>query len=77
MTISRPQSPVQIMAEPKHLQNVEYFKYLGSMTTNDAECACKIKSRTATAKEALNKEKTLLNSKMELNLREKLAKHYV
>jgi hypothetical protein len=64
------------MVEPKHLQNVEYFKYLGSMTTNDAGCTCKIKSRTVMAKEALNK-KTLLTSKMDFNLREKLAKLYV
>ena len=29
------------------------------------------------AKEALNKKKTLLTSKMDFNLREKLAKRYV
>jgi hypothetical protein len=77
MAISRPHSPVRIMVDPKHLQNVEYFKYLGSMTTNDARCTCKIKSRTVMAKEALNKKKTLLTSKMDFNLREKLAKRYV
>jgi len=82
MTTSRPQSPVQIMVDPK--ENVEYFKYLGSMTTNDVGCTGKIKSRTAMAKEALNmrrrkkkKKKKIFNSKMNLNLREKLAKHYV
>jgi hypothetical protein len=65
------------MVDPKHLQNVEYFKYLGSMTTNDAGCACKIKSRTAMSKETLNKKKTIFTSKMDLNLGEKLTKHYV
>jgi hypothetical protein len=29
------------------------------------------------AKEALNKKKTLFTSKMDLNIREKLTKHYV
>jgi hypothetical protein len=76
MTISRPLSPVQNMVDPKHLQNVEYFKYFGSMTTNDAECTGKNKSRTVMVKEAFNK-KTLLTSKMDFNLREKLAKRYV
>jgi hypothetical protein len=51
------------MVDPKHLQNVEYFKYLGSMTTNDARCTCKIKSRTAMAKEALNKKKNFSPAK--------------
>jgi len=38
----------------------------------------KLKPRTATAKEALNKnKKNILTSKMDLNWREKLAKHYV
>jgi hypothetical protein len=65
------------MVDPQHLQNVEYFKYLGNMTTNDTRCRCKIKSRTAMANEALNKKKALFTSNMYLNLREKLAKHYV
>ena len=77
MTTSRPQFPVQIVVDQKHLQNVKYFKYLGSITTNDARGTRKIKSRTATAKEALNNKKTLFTSKMDLNLKENLAKHFV
>jgi len=35
MRISRQPSPVTIMIDQKQLENVECFKYLGSMLTND------------------------------------------
>ena len=35
MRISREPSPVTIMIDQTQLENVEYFKYLGSMLTND------------------------------------------
>jgi hypothetical protein len=77
MNTSRPQFPVQIMVDQKHLYNVEYFKYSGSMTTNGARCIRSIKPRTGMTKETLNKQKTLFTSKMDLNVREKLSKCYV
>ena len=60
MRISRQPSPVTIMIDQKQLGNVECFKYLGSMLTNDGRCTCEIKSRIAMAKAAFNKKKTLL-----------------
>ena len=45
MRISRQPSPVTIMTDQKQLENVEYFKYLGSILTNDGRCTCEIKSR--------------------------------
>jgi len=36
-------------------ENVTYFKYLGSMITNDAICTREIKSRIATAKASVDK----------------------
>jgi len=72
--ISRQPSPVTIMINQKQLENVECFKYLGSMLTNDGRCTCEIKSRTAMAKAAFNKKKTLFTSKLDLNLRKKLVK---
>ena len=44
MRISRQPSPVTIMIEQKQLDNVECFKYLGSILTNDGRCTCEIKS---------------------------------
>jgi hypothetical protein len=38
MRISKQGSTVQIMSDQKHPENVEYFKYLVSMVTNDARC---------------------------------------
>ena len=62
---------------PKQLENVECFKYLGSILTNDGRRTCEIKSRIAMVKAAFNKKKTLFSSKLDLNLRKKLVKCYV
>jgi len=56
------------------LENVECFKHLGSMLTNDGKCTCEIKSRIAMAKSAFNKKETLFTSTLDLNLRKKLVK---
>ena len=74
MRISRQPSPVTIMIDQKQLENVECFKYLGSMLINDGRCTCEIKSRIAMAKAAFNKKKTLFTSTLNLNLRKKLIK---
>ena len=58
------------------LENVEYFNYFGSMITNYARCTREIKSRTALAKAALNKKKTLFTGTLDLTLRNKLANWY-
>ena len=65
MRISRQPSPVTIMIDQKQLENVECFKYLGSILTNDGRCTCEIRSRIAMAKAAFNKKKTLFTSKLE------------
>ena len=77
MRISRQLSPVTIMIDRKQLENVECFKYLGSILTNDGRCKCEIKSRIVMGKAAFNKKKTLFNSKLDLNLRKKLVKCYI
>jgi hypothetical protein len=61
---------------PKQLENVEYFKYFGSILTNDGRCTCEIKCRIAVAKAAFNK-KTLFTSTLDLKMRKKLVKCYV
>ena len=58
MRISRQSSPVTIMIDQKQLENVECFKYLGSMLTIDGRGTCEIKSRIAMAKAAFSKKKT-------------------
>jgi hypothetical protein len=72
MRISRQPFPVNRMIDQKQLENVESFKYLGSMLTNGGRCTCEIKSRIAMAKAAFNKRRALFTSKMDLELRKKL-----
>jgi hypothetical protein len=52
MRISRQPFPVKITIDQKQLENVESFKYLGSILTNDERCTCEIKCRIALAKAA-------------------------
>ena len=62
MRISIQPSPVTIMIDQKRLENVECFKYLGSMLTNDGRCTCEIKSIIAMAKAAFSKKKNLFTN---------------
>ena len=77
MGISRQPLPVKIMIDRKQLENVESFKYLGSVLTNDGRYTCEIKCRIAMAKAALNKKKALFTSTLDLELRKKLVKYYI
>jgi hypothetical protein len=54
------------MTEKKHLENVEYFMYVGSMLTNDARCKLEIKSRFAMAQAAFSKKKNNFTNKWDL-----------
>jgi hypothetical protein len=60
LKVSRKPCPVKITIDQKQLENVESFKYLGSILTNDGRCTCEIKCRIAMAKAAFNKKRTLL-----------------
>jgi hypothetical protein len=73
MRISRQPFPVKRMIDQKQLENVESFKYLGSMFTNDGRCTCEIKSRIAMAKAAFNMNMALFTSEMDLELWKKLV----
>jgi hypothetical protein len=77
MRISKHLSPATIMIDQKQLKNVEYFKYLSSMLTNDGRCTCEIISRITMAKDAFNKTKNLFTNKLDLNLRKKLVKCFI
>ena len=65
------------MIDQKQLENVESFKYLGSILTNDGRCTCEIKCRIAMAKAAFNKKGTLFTGTLDLELKKKLVKCYV
>ena len=65
------------MIDQKQLENVESFKYLGSMLTNDGRCTCEIKCRIAMAKAVFNKKRAFFTSTLDLKLRKKLVKCYI
>jgi hypothetical protein len=50
------------MIDQKQLENVESFKYLGSILTNDGRCACEVKCRIAMAKAAFSKKSALFTA---------------
>jgi len=77
MRISRQPFPVKIVIDQKQLENVESFKYLGSILTNDGKCTGEIKCRIAMAIAAFNKKRALFTSTLDLKLRKKLAKCYI
>ena len=76
MRISRQPFPVKIkiMIDQKQRENVESFKCLGSILTNDGRCTREIKCRTAMAKAAFNKKRALFTSTFDLELRKNLVK---
>jgi len=77
MIISRQPFPVKIITDQKQLENVESFKYLGSILINDGRCTCEIKCWIAMAKAAFNKKRVLFTSTLYLELRKKLVKCYI
>jgi hypothetical protein len=77
MGTSRQPFPVKNMIDQKQLENVESFKYLGSILTNDGRCTCEIKRRIAMAKAGFNKNRALFTSTLDLELRKKLVKCYI
>jgi hypothetical protein len=77
MRISRQPTPVKFMIDQKRLENVESFKYLGSILTNDRRCTCEVMCRIAMAEAAFNKKRALFTGTLDLELRKKLVKCYI
>jgi hypothetical protein len=75
--ISRQPLSVKIIKKKKQLENVESFKYLCSILTNDGRFTCEIKCRIAMAQAAFNKKRTHFTSTLDLELRKKLVKCYI
>ena len=77
MEIWRQPSPIQFVIHQKHPESMEYFKYVGSVITSDARRTREIQSRIDMAKAVFNRKKTLFTSKLDLNLKKKLAKCHI
>src|SRR5215510_3849187 len=59
------------------VEQVKHFKYLGSVMTEDGRCIKEIKSRIGLGKQAFEKRKKILCSKMCMSLRVRLVKTLV
>jgi hypothetical protein len=69
--------PSENYNRPKQLGNVESFKYLDSIVTNDGRCTCEIKYRIPMAKAAFNKKSPFFASTLDLELMKKVVKCYI
>jgi len=64
------------MMDQKQVENVDYFNYWGSMTS-DRGGTREIKSRIARGKVACNKNSIFFTCQLDVNLRKKLVKCYI
>ena len=71
MSVSRSNESLQIKVNNRELKEVDHFKYLGSLLTRDGYCTREIKMRIAIAKEAFNREMSLLTSKLNIEFKKK------
>jgi hypothetical protein len=76
MRPSRQPFSIEIVIDQKQPENVKYLNYFGRTMTNNEGYLQEIKSRVAMAIAAF-KKKTLFTSKLDLNLRKRLAKCYI
>jgi hypothetical protein len=58
---------------PKTLENVESFKYFGSILTNDGRFTCETKRRIAMAKAAFNNKRSLFTSTLDMEFEEEAS----
>ncbi len=61
----------------EEIEQVSSFRYLGTNIREDMRCTQEIKIRIALGKEAFNQRKQLLCSKLDKDLRKKLARCFV
>ncbi|CAF1496207.1 unnamed protein product [Didymodactylos carnosus] len=70
-------NPVNITIDGQVVEQVNQFRYLGSLISDDGTCLAEIKSRIAMAKKAFNKRRELLTKRMSTKLKKKVIKTVV
>ena len=68
---------MQVIVKREMLEQVDNYKYLGNTVTNDWSSWKEIKTRIGMTKEAFMKKSRTLCSKLDLNLRKRIAKVFV
>jgi len=59
------------------MENVVYFKYMGSVMTNDARCAHQITSRDSRSESSIQEKEDSFHQETGINLRKKLVICYI
>ena len=78
MVVSRKEErTVSIIVEGQRVEQVERFKYLGSVITEDGRCIKEVKQRIGMAKDSFNKRKELLIKSMSKGLKKRMIKTLV
>ena len=68
---------LNIMIDGEKVEQVNQFRYLGSLISDDGSCLAKIKSRIAMAKDAFNNRRELLTKRMNKELKKRIIKTVV
>ena len=68
---------ISIFIEGQRVEQVQKFKYLGSLMTADGRCEEEIKVRIGMAKDAFSKRKELLTQKMSVDVKKQIVKTVV
>jgi hypothetical protein len=68
---------VNILIKSEKLEQVDYFKYLGSYITSDCRSQIEVRKRIAMGKKAFNKKKVLLTHRLNLELKKRIIKTVV
>ena len=63
---------INIMIEGQWVEQVNQFRYLGSLISDDGTCTAEIKSRIAMAKNAFNKRRELFSKRLSKELKKKV-----
>lgn len=68
---------INIVINGEVVEQVQQFRYLGSLITEEGTCEAEIKSRIAMAKDAFNKRRELLTNRLSKELKKKIVKTLV
>jgi hypothetical protein len=75
MVVSKEEGKIaNIVIDGQRIEQVEKFKYLGAVISQDNRCIKEIKARIGMAKDAFNKRKELLNKRFSKKLKKKMVK---
>ena len=77
MVIGRKPKKIHIRIKGESIEQVNSFKYLGCNISSKMNCCQEVKQRTAMAKEAFNRKRSIFCGPLEKELRKRLVKCFI